>query len=255
MSQWSELLQVKASVYKLDEISRGWMEYGIGGQLTMVQTGSDTNDTHIMYIRTGDTTIWWKLINGRIKPKGERAWVLKACHVNDNVNKQEILAIRFSDQQSAQLFANKFKQVFDPPEAMMSANSTSHRMAHTKRTPSVHELQQVAADIACHNNNPTGVFSTLRSVAKKLLKDDTRYRILDTANPKVRQRLIDYVGVLDFLMLMGFEADAMGMKLICHEKPSCELIRNVIRVLDSYSTAFRIPLTNSPNTKNDYHQK
>eukprot|EP01084_Bolivina_argentea_P308021 532503_1 len=71
---------------------------------------------------------------------------------------------------------------------------------------------QAASDIATYNENPGSVFSTLRSVAKKLLKDDVRYRTLDTTNPKVSERLIGYEGVVDFLTLLGFESDVMGMK-------------------------------------------
>merc|ERR1712013_530483 len=84
------------------------------------------------------------------------------------------------------------------------------------------------------------VFSTLRSVAKKLLKDDVRYRTLDTTNPNVMERLIGYEGVLDFLMLLGFESDAMGMKLICQDAPSAQVVQNAITVLNSYQQRFRM---------------
>merc|ERR1719361_1769361 len=105
-----------------------------------------------------------------------------------------------------------------------------------KGVASVQEFQQSASDIACYNDNPSQVFSTLRSVAKKLLKDDVRYRTLDTTNPKVMERLIGFEGVLDFLMLLGFSSDAMGMKLICEEKPSQQVVRNAIDVLNIYET-------------------
>eukprot|EP01083_Nonionella_stella_P204329 744967_1 len=101
---------------------------------------------------------------------------------------------------------------------------------------SVTEFQRAASDIACYNDAPSQVFSTLRSVAKKLLKDDVRYRTLDTTNPKVMERLIGFEGVLDFLMLLGFESDAMGMKLICEEKPSQQVVRNAIEVLNTYES-------------------
>ena len=54
--------------------------------------------------------VWWRLINGKLKPKGERAWVLKAWDTSSN--RQEILAVRFSDVQLAQSFAQKFHAVF-----------------------------------------------------------------------------------------------------------------------------------------------
>lgn len=39
-----------------------------------------------------------------------------------------------------------------------------------KKVATVKEFQNSASDIACYNDNPSQVFSTLRSVAKKLLK-------------------------------------------------------------------------------------
>jgi len=104
----------------------------------------------------------------------------------------------------------------------------------------VADFQRAASDIACYNKVPSSVFSTLRSVAKKLLKDDARYRTLDTTNPKVMERLIGYEGVLDFLQLLGFESDAMGMKLICQEAPSAQVVQNAITVLNSYQQRFRM---------------
>merc|ERR1719361_3302929 len=109
-----------------------------------------------------------------------------------------------------------------------------------KGVASVQEFQQSASDIACYNDNPSQVFSTLRSVAKKLLKDDVRYRTLDTTNPKVMERLIGFEGVLDFLVKLGFESDAVGAKLICKVKPSANVVHNAITVLNSYQQRFRM---------------
>jgi len=105
-----------------------------------------------------------------------------------------------------------------------------------RKVATVNQFQQSASDIACYNDNPSQVFSTLRSVAKKLLKDDVRYRTLDTTNPKVMERLIGFEGVLDFLMLLGFSSDAMGMKLVCQQKPSQQVVRNAIDVLNTYES-------------------
>merc|ERR1719242_2966958 len=104
----------------------------------------------------------------------------------------------------------------------------------------IEDFSQSASDIACYNDSPSAVFSTLRSVAKKLLKDNARYRTLDTTNPKVMERLIGFEGVLDFLMLLGFESDAMGMKLICQQKPSPKVVSSAIKVLNSYQQRFRM---------------
>merc|ERR1719361_3215081 len=120
----------------------------------------------------------------------------------------------------------------------------AHKVAAT-----VSEFQQSASEIAWYNDNPSQVFSTLRSVAKKLLKDDVRYRTLDTTNPKVMKRLIGFEGVLDFLMLLGFESDAMGAKLICEEKPSRQVVSNAIEVLNTYES--RLGLGRSKKSANN----
>merc|ERR1719458_1278668 len=119
-----------------------------------------------------------------------------------------------------------------------------------KQAATVQEFRQSASDIACYNDNPSQVFSTLRSVAKKLLKDDIRYRTLDTTNPKVMERLIGFEGVLDFLMLLGFSSDAMGMKLICEQKPSQQIVRNAIEVLNTYESRLGLGRKNK-NKGND----
>merc|ERR1712228_1145087 len=115
----------------------------------------------------------------------------------------------------------------------MIANNMMPQNGQNRVAATVQEFQQSASEIAWYNDNPSQVFSTLRSVAKKLLKDDVRYRTLDTTNPKVTERLIGYEGVLDFLTLLGFESDAMGMKLICEVKPSANVVHNAITVLNS----------------------
>eukprot|EP01084_Bolivina_argentea_P295901 509556_1 len=112
--------------------------------------------------------------------------------------------------------------------------------AAKNKESTVEDFSRAASDIACYNDTPSGVFSTLRSVAKKLLKDDVRYRTLDTTNPSVTERLLGFEGVLEFLMLLGFESDAMGMKLICELKPTRYVVNNAISVLNSYQQRFRM---------------
>eukprot|EP01083_Nonionella_stella_P318050 1160617_1 len=97
------------------------------------------------------------------------------------------------------------------------------------------EFERVAQNIAQYNKkvNTLDIFATLRSVTKKLLKDDIRYRTLDTTNPIVIEKLVGFDGVLDFLLLLGFESDPMGMKLICEPKPSKLIVRNAVEVLSA----------------------
>ena len=76
-------------------------------------------------------------------------------------------------------------------------------------------------------NNIQRIFDVLKSVSKKSLKDEIGYRTLNTTNgPKVRERLIDYKGTKDFLYLIGYQSDVIGMKLTCHVKPTRHLIMN-----------------------------
>eukprot|EP01084_Bolivina_argentea_P065231 118915_1 len=105
---------------------------------------------------------------------------------------------------------------------------------------SMEQFQKVATQIAVYNDSPCNVFSTLRSVTKKLSKDDVRYRTLDTTGPKVMERLIGYEGVLDFLILLGFESDVMGMKLICDKRPDTYVIIHAVKILNRYQLKFGI---------------
>ena len=140
---------------------------------------------------------------------------------------------------------------FDMTDATRSG---SNEMKYNRNKPAtIQEFQNSASDIACYNDNPSQVFATLRSVAKKLLKDDLRYRTLDTTNPRVMERLIGFEGVLDFLMLLGFESDAMGMKLVCEQKPSQQLVRNAIEVLNTYESRMNIARNNNGNNDDNHN--
>merc|ERR1711933_431602 len=115
---------------------------------------------------------------------------------------------------------------------MLNTSMMINNMNNGKQQPSISEFQRAASDIACYNDDPSSIFATLRSVAKKLLKRDIRYRTLDTTNPKVMERLIGFEGVLDFLKLMGFQSDEMGMKLICEQIPQRSLVKTAVDVLN-----------------------
>eukprot|EP01084_Bolivina_argentea_P102081 182928_1 len=75
---------------------------------------------------------------------------------------------------------------------------------------------------------------SLRSVASKLLRSDMRYRTLSTSNAMFQERLMGFEGVLPFLSLLGFEANAMGTKLVCAHAPSTHVITTAIAVIDAY---------------------
>eukprot|EP01084_Bolivina_argentea_P102516 183658_1 len=110
---WSQIFNARTSVYALDETSKEWVDRGISGQLIMFQNNQFRSDIRIKWCKN-QREIWWRLMNGKLKSKGERAWVLKAWDTSNN--KQEILAIRFSDVQLSQQFSIKFHQVFPPQQ-------------------------------------------------------------------------------------------------------------------------------------------
>eukprot|EP01083_Nonionella_stella_P177391 623331_1 len=98
-----------------------------------------------------------------------------------------------------------------------------------------------------HNTNivnPGTLLNTLRNLTKKLLKDDVRYRTLDTHNTNIVDRVLSYEGVLDFLTLLGYEPDMSRTKLLCKTKPQPLLVRNAITVLDQYRHKFHFNPTN-----------
>ena len=119
MSGWSELFRGKSSIYALDEVSKEWVDRGISGQLIMFQNNQFRSDIRIKWSKN-QREIWWRLMNGKLKPKGERAWVLKAWDTSNN--KQEILAIRFSDVQLSTQFSIKFHEIFPPQQPQQRNN-------------------------------------------------------------------------------------------------------------------------------------
>jgi len=113
MSGWFELFRGKSSIYALDEVSKKWVDRGISGQVIMFQNQQFRTDIRIKWSKNQRYPIWWRLMNGKPKPKGEhwdtQTWVLKAW--DTQTNKQEILAIRFSDVQLSQQFSVKFHKL------------------------------------------------------------------------------------------------------------------------------------------------
>ncbi len=106
---WSELFSGKSSIYALDEVSKEWVDRGISGLLTLWRHSEYGEDVRICWAK-GPQCLWWRLLNGRLKAKGERAWVLKAWDIGSNA--QEIVAIRFSDVNLSLEFSVKFKLIF-----------------------------------------------------------------------------------------------------------------------------------------------
>ena len=114
---WKEGLEVfraKASIYALNENTKQWSDRGTSGTVVMFENGGNGEEVRIRWER-GNQCIWWRLTSSKLKPKGERALVLKAFLDAQ----QEILAVRFSDQKSAIDFAQKYYAIF--PGAQVGA--------------------------------------------------------------------------------------------------------------------------------------
>ncbi len=107
-------------------------------------------------------------------------------------------------------------------------------MVEIKNESTIEDFSNAGSYIACYNDKPSIVFKTLKSITEKLLKDDPKYTVLDTTNEKVMDKLMGFEGVLELLMLLGFESDALGIKLKCKNKPSQIVINNALNVLNSY---------------------
>ena len=111
----SEVFRGKGSVFALDEDTKEWVDRGSSGIVTMIQSTSNYEDVRIKWEK-GEREEWWRLTSSKLKPKGPRAWVLKAWAITNN--HQEILAIRFSLQDAAIHFANRYRNIF--PMAIIS---------------------------------------------------------------------------------------------------------------------------------------
>ena len=105
-------------MYALDEDTKQWADRGTSGTVIMFQNNSNREDVRIKWEKdirsqnqqTQHLEIWWRLTSSKLKPKGERALVLKAWATISN--QQEILAIRFSHQDAAIQFAKKYQGIF-----------------------------------------------------------------------------------------------------------------------------------------------
>eukprot|EP01084_Bolivina_argentea_P238468 400621_1 len=100
--------------------------------------------------------------------------------------------------------------------------------------------------IITYNENVFRLLNTLRNVSRKLMLADNKYKILDTTNPLVQQKLMGFEGVLHFLSLLGFESNITATKLICKYPPPMHIIHEAISVIDTYKPERR-PSYDPPN--------
>eukprot|EP01084_Bolivina_argentea_P265094 449220_1 len=103
------------------------------------------------------------------------------------------------------------------------------------------EFRNAVSYIAINCDN-TYVLKTLFDLLNELVtKDDIRYTTLDTTLDM--ERLIGYEGVLDFLLLIGWESDLLGHKLFCFKKPKLNVVRNAMNAINLYLLKFDHALT------------
>ena len=96
-------------------------------------------------------------------------------------------------------------------------------------------FERATMAIGTGNHDSLAVLKTLKSVCRKTLKDDDKYRTLDLQNPRVVERLITFQYVPNFLYELGFKLnEPEGIKLICHVKPSVQVIETAVYILNSF---------------------
>merc|ERR1719203_1898093 len=112
-SDWDELfgdIDGKSSIYALikNEVSQAheWVIRGQSGQLVVLQNRKSPSDFLIKWNKK-QQELSWRLIFSKLKPKGDRAWVLEALDIA--TNEQEVLAIRFSD--TTLVAYDRFKEI------------------------------------------------------------------------------------------------------------------------------------------------
>ena len=114
-NSWKEQCRCICSIYTLNETDKIWQDTCKNGTMTMYQNSKDSSDIRLFWIKKGSTvdtngTMVWRLQGSKLKPKGERAAVIKAWEYSKS--KQEIIAIRFKTAQSATTFATKYSNFY-----------------------------------------------------------------------------------------------------------------------------------------------
>ena len=105
---WSLLQSCKASIYTLDPNTKIWTQNGtVSGTLSLYHNTDHKSDARIKFFKVSKE-VWWRLDLTKIKPKGDKAWVLMAYNMQHT---KEILAIRFSDQESTTQFQRHFNSI------------------------------------------------------------------------------------------------------------------------------------------------
>jgi len=103
-----QVVNSQASVYALQ--GNQWQERGQGGQLMLYYYANAPHDLLVRWWKSGQS-LAYQLVHGKLKPKGERSWVLRAYNMSYNPPREEIIALRFHLEEASQVFSNHYKQV------------------------------------------------------------------------------------------------------------------------------------------------
>ena len=110
-TSWVQRISCGCTVYFLNETNNMWEDKGTNGTILMFQN-TETSDVRLRWTKNTDNTqeIWWRLVGSKLKPKNQRAVVLRACETKSN--KQEIVALRFKTQDAAIAFTIKYGEIY-----------------------------------------------------------------------------------------------------------------------------------------------
>eukprot|EP01084_Bolivina_argentea_P102513 183645_1 len=105
-----EVFRGKASVYVHDDLTENWVDFAFGGMLIMYH--NEQNAKNYVTIKWSKQTqeFWWTISASKMKPKGERAWIIKATSTQSN--EKETLALRFATTELANAFIDKYREIF-----------------------------------------------------------------------------------------------------------------------------------------------
>ncbi len=73
-----EVFRGKASAYVYDDQTTNWIDRGVGGILIMYHDEQNTKNYVTIKWSKKTQEFWWTISAFKMKPKGERAWIMKA---------------------------------------------------------------------------------------------------------------------------------------------------------------------------------
>eukprot|EP01084_Bolivina_argentea_P306203 529078_1 len=259
-NNWPRIFTADASICVWNKHMKPKLDEGKFGTITILQNPQNPKHVCITW-KTQQHKLYWRLSSSKLKLKGNRMLILKVLRETD---REQQLCIEFREKHAAKKFIRKHHQIFQhnktyknqdnhndikhrysQSEPLMNRQKQPYHSRNNNRTklwkldaPTTEDFNHVAEIIARNNRSKAGIFCTLRSITKMLLKDGQKNREIDTKNAKVRETLLKYKGVVDFLSLLGFKKHSKKKKLICHNPPTAHVIEIAVHVLRTYEQKF-----------------